>query len=76
MSNIESNTDRLYSVTTLAELLDVSRATVWRWVKDGDAPPLHRITPRATRGRSSEWNPYIADPAAWLAEHQREREAA
>jgi predicted DNA-binding transcriptional regulator AlpA len=71
-SLIENTTERHYSVNTLAELLGIRRASVWRWVRAGEAPALHRIGPGTTRGRSSEWNPFLADPAAWRAAHRCE----
>jgi predicted DNA-binding transcriptional regulator AlpA len=73
MNSPKFDSDRLYSVATLAELLDVSRATVWRWVKNGDAPPLCHVGQSSTRGRSADWNPFIADPEGWRATHRQER---
>jgi predicted DNA-binding transcriptional regulator AlpA len=69
-TNSESITDRYYSASTLASLLDVSRATIWRWSANGDAPPLRRIGPGTTRGRASEWDEFMADAEGWRARHR------
>ena len=38
----------------LANYFDVSRATIWRWVKTGKLPQPVRITPGCSRWRLSE----------------------
>jgi predicted DNA-binding transcriptional regulator AlpA len=68
----DTTAERWYSVNTIADAIDGSRATVWRRVKNGDAPPLHQIGPGMTRGKASEWDEYLANPIAWRAAHRRE----
>lgn len=44
----------------LAERYDVSRATIWRWVKTGSLPKPVKLSPGCTRWRASElqaWEP-------------------
>jgi predicted DNA-binding transcriptional regulator AlpA len=67
-----SDVTRWYSVPTLAALLGVSKCTVWRWSANGDAPPLIRIGAGSTRGRSTDWNAFLADPITWRAQHPLE----
>jgi len=71
LAGLPSDHLRYYSVGTLADLLDVSVATVWRWARNGDAPPLNQISSGTTRGRSSEWNEFLLDPAGWRAAHHK-----
>lgn len=55
------NTKTLLSDKRLAERLDVSRATVWRWAKAGLVPKPVKLSPGCTRWR-------LADIAAWEVE--------
>lgn len=66
-----SDATRWYSVATIADLLGVSVATVWRWSANGKTPRLHQIGPNVTRGKSSDWNEFLLDPAHWRAEHEK-----
>lgn len=42
------------SDTQLAARYDVSRATIWRWVREGRLPPPVKLTPGCSRWRLSE----------------------
>jgi excisionase family DNA binding protein len=42
----------LITVSQLAAYLQVTRQTIWRWVKEGRLPPPQRIG-----ARSSRWTP-------------------
>jgi prophage regulatory protein len=38
--------DRLIKPTELAEMMGVSRTTIWNWINDGALPPRKKISNR------------------------------
>ena len=49
-----SQTDKFISDKQVAGRYEVSRATIWRWVKEGHVPPPVKFTPGCTRWRLSD----------------------
>lgn len=50
--------------TAIAARYAVSRATPWRWSKEGNFPPPVKLSPGCTRWR-------LSDVEAWEASHAR-----
>lgn len=44
----------------VVELTSISKATIWRWVKNGTFPKPIKITSRVTVWKSSDIQAYIA----------------
>ena len=47
-------TDKLLTSTQVAEMLEVSPNTVFRWKREGRLPKAIQLGPRTTRWRESE----------------------
>jgi prophage regulatory protein len=52
-----------YSDKQVAEMLSVSRDTIWRWAREKDFPQPYKISERCTRWRSDEIENWIASRA-------------
>jgi prophage regulatory protein len=52
--------ERLLRLKQVIELTNISKATVWRWVKEGTFPQPIKITRRVTVWKSSDIDAYIA----------------
>ena len=48
----------------VAKRFDISRGTVWEWVKNGTLPPPIRLGPRAVRWRESDLENWLEQRAA------------
>ena len=48
-----ASTDRLLNIDQVAEILGVSRVSVYRRINDGTIPPGVRLGPRAVRWKES-----------------------
>ena len=46
--------DTLLTIEDVIEILNVSRSTIYRWLKNGDFPQQHNIGPNTIRWRLSE----------------------
>lgn len=51
--------DKLLTSTQVAELLNVSPDTVFRWKREGRLPKALQLGPRATRWRESDIQKFI-----------------
>ena len=52
--------EKLLRLKQVVELTNISKATIWRWVKDGTFPQPIKITNRVTVWKSSDVEAYIA----------------
>lgn len=52
--------EKLLRLKQVVELTNISKATIWRWVKDGTFPKPIRITNRVTVWKNSDIEAYIA----------------
>lgn len=52
---------KYFSDKHLSERYDVSRATIWRWVREGKFPSPVRITKGCTRWKLSDVEAWEAD---------------
>lgn len=52
--SIESRPRGWASDRELARYFSVSRATIWRWARDGRLPPPEKLSPGVTRWRWSD----------------------
>ena len=44
-----------------------TRATLWRWQKDGQMPPTMKVGPNSVGWRSDQFDAWITDPEGWRA---------
>lgn len=58
------NNGDMLSVKEVSRTLNVSRATVWRWVAEGHLNPPIKIGPNTTRWRAADIGEFIASRAA------------
>ena len=68
-----SNPDKLLSAVEVADILGVSKTTVWQRVKDGNLPKPMKFGARCSRWRTSTINAVIEQAEA---EAQGEQTAA
>lgn len=52
--------EKLLRLKQVVERTNISKATIWRWVKDGTFPKPIRITSRVTVWKNSDVEAYIA----------------
>lgn len=52
--------EQLLRLKQVVQLTNISKATIWRWVKDGTFPQPMKITNRVTVWKSSDIQAYIA----------------
>jgi prophage regulatory protein len=52
--------EQLLRIKQVVQLTNISRATIWRWVKAGVFPQPIKITNRVTVWKSSDIQAYIA----------------
>jgi prophage regulatory protein len=55
----DPQTEMLLTVEDLADLLSLSRRTVWRWLNDGRLPVPLRLSPRVVRWRASDVQQFL-----------------
>jgi len=65
-SNTKQQTQALYRVPQILELIPIGRSTWWKWVAEGKAPKGLKIGPKTTVWKSEEIHQLIADLAAKL----------
>jgi predicted DNA-binding transcriptional regulator AlpA len=53
-------TQRWLRACEVAEMLDVTGQTVWRWRKDGRGPAYHWLGPHTLRYRAEDIEEFIA----------------
>lgn len=52
--------EKLLRLKQVVELTNLSKATIWRWVRDGQFPKPIKITNRVTVWKSNDIEAYIA----------------
>lgn len=53
------STDRYLKVTEVAEMLGVSRSTIWRWRKVGFLPTAYKINDRMIRWKEDDIKDWV-----------------
>ena len=53
-----------------AKFAGVSKATMWRWAKDGTFPRPFPISPKASAIRNADLLEWAEDPIGWAARHK------
>jgi len=56
---MEQPSDRLLRLPAVLEKIQISRATLWRWVSEGSFPRPIKLGPKTTVWRESELSAYI-----------------
>jgi prophage regulatory protein len=52
--------ERILRLKQVVEITNISKSTIWRWVKEGTFPQPTKITNRVTVWKSSDIDAYIA----------------
>ena len=59
INNNLRDTKRFYRINQLAEMLSVSKSTIWNWVKKGSFPPAFKLAENTTAWRCEDVEQWI-----------------